>query len=157
MNKKGFLIIGIVLIIIITSFILIKLNRKEKVSLSNKGEENMPKLNIKIKDKTFIATLYDNETTKEFIKNLPLTIEMSELNGNEKYYYMDKSFKTNEEDIENINMGDLMLYGSNCLVLFYKNFKTSYSYTKLGFIEDTTDLENVLGKEKIDITFELKE
>ena len=152
MNKKVIIIVCIVLII--TSFTLLKLN-KPKI-INNKGE-NMPKLNIKIKNKIFTATLYDNETTREFIKNLPLTINMSELNGNEKYYYMDKSFKTNEENIKNIKKGDLMLYNSNCLVLFYKSFITSYSYTKLGFIEDPTDLEELLGNGKVDITFELKD
>ena len=152
MNKK--VIITICIVLIITSFTLLKLNKPE--TINNKGE-NMPKLNIKIKNKIFIASLYDNETTREFIKNLPLTINMSELNGNEKYYYMDKSFKTNEENIKSIKKGDLMLYNSNCLVLFYKSFITSYSYTKLGFIEDPTDLEELLGSGKVDITFELKD
>ena len=116
----------------------------------------MPKLNIKIGNKIFTATLYDNETTKEFINNLPLNINMSELNGNEKYYYMDNSLKTNSENVKNINKGDLMLYGSNCLVLFYKNFSTSYSYTKLGYIDDVNDLEQAVGKNDINITFEIQ-
>ena len=35
-----------------------------------------------------------------------------------------------------------MLYGNNCLVVFYKSFNTSYSYTKIGHIENLSDLGN---------------
>ena len=39
-----------------------------------------------------------------------------------------------------------MLYGNNCLVIYYKSFDTSYSYTKIGHIDNLPDLgsENVL-------------
>ena len=42
-------------------------------------------MNIKIEDKTFTAELERNKTVEALIKNLPLKIKMSELNGNEKY------------------------------------------------------------------------
>lgn len=167
--KKKIVIITIAIIPIIVSFWLINSNNKLKTNkitnqnnnesqneINNvKEEDKMPKLNIKIENKIYTATLYNNETTREFIRNLPLTINMSELNGNEKYYYMANSFQTNSENVKSINKGDIMLYGSNCLVLFYKSFSTNYSYTKLGYIDDTSTLEETIGKEDINITFEL--
>lgn len=36
---------------------------------------------------------------------------MSDLNGNEKYYYLDENLPTNSENIGHINAGDIMLYG----------------------------------------------
>ena len=75
---------------------------------------------------------------------------MNELNGNEKYVYMDKSLTTNSFNPKQIKKGDVMLYGDNCLVIFYKSFETSYSYTKIGHIDN---LEN-LGNGSIIVKFE---
>ena len=50
--------------------------------------------------------------------------------------------------------GDLMMYGSKTLVLFYETFSTSYSYTKIGQIDDTEDLTKALGTKNVTVTFE---
>lgn len=118
--------------------------------------DNMQNIIITIKNKKYEAVLYDNSTTKELIKKFPITITMSDLNGNEKYYNFSKSFSTSSENVANINKGDIMLFGDNCLVIFYKSFSTRYKYTKLGYIKNTEDLENSFGKGDIEITFILK-
>lgn len=118
--------------------------------------DNMQNIIITIKNKKYEAILYDNSTTKELIKKFPITITMSDLNGNEKYYNFSKSFSTSIENVANINKGDIMLFGDNCLVIFYKSFSTRYRYTKLGYIKNLEDLENSLGKGDIEITFILK-
>lgn len=118
--------------------------------------DNMQNIIITIENKKYEAILYDNLTTKELIKKFPITITMSDLNGNEKYYNFSKSFSTSSENVANINKGDIMLFGDNCLVIFYKSFSTRYRYTKLGYIKNLEDLENSLGKGDIEITFILK-
>ena len=118
--------------------------------------DNMQNIIITIKNKKYEAILYDNSTTKELIKKFPITITMSDLNGNEKYYNFSKSFSTSSENVANINKGDIMLFGNNCLVIFYKSFSTRYRYTKLGYIKNLEDLENSLSKGDIEITFILK-
>ena len=60
---------------------------------------------------------------------------------------------TKEGKMITINEGDLMLYGSNTVVLFYKTFKTSYSYVKLGHISDTAGLAKALGSGSVRVTF----
>lgn len=102
---------------------------------------------IVIDEKEFIIGLEDNETVKSFINMLPLELNMKELNGNEKYVYLDNSLPTNSSNPKRINAGDVMLYGNNCLVIFYKSFDTSYNYTKIGHIDN---LEN-LGNENINV------
>ena len=118
--------------------------------------DNMQNIIITIKNKKYEAILYDNSTVRELIKNFPISITMSDLNGNEKYYNFSKSFSTSSENVANINKGDIMLFGNNCLVIFYKSFSTRYRYTKLGYIKNLEDLENSLGKGDIEITFILK-
>lgn len=121
-----------------------------------KGDEKMSeisnKITININGTDFIATLEDNETARELVNRLPLNIEMNELNGNEKYYYFDESFPSNSSRIERIEKGDIMLYGSDCLVLFYESFNTSYSYTRIGKLDNPSLLDDVIGKDSIRVT-----
>ena len=118
-------------------------------------EGSMQKLVIEVGDKTFAATLYDSETVRAFTEMLPLTLSMSELNGNEKYYYLDESLPTDSQRPSGINAGDIMLYGNSCLVLFYDSFSTSYSYTPIGRIDDPNGLAGALGKKDAEVTFKL--
>ena len=118
--------------------------------------DNMQNIIITIKNKEYEAVLYDNSTVRELIKNFPISITMSDLYENEKYYNFSKSFSTSSENVANINKGDIMLFGDNCLVIFYKSFSTRYKYTKLGYIKNLEDLENSLGKGDISITFDIE-
>ena len=56
-----------------------------------------------------------------------------------KVFRFNESLPANASNPGTIQTGDLMLYGSNTLVLFYKNFSTSYSYTRIGRIENPRD------------------
>ena len=117
-------------------------------------KEETTMINIKIGDKTFTAKLYDNETAKAFAEMLPITLDMNELHGNEKYYNLQNTLPTDNSDIGEIQNGDIMLYGNNCIVLFYDSFSTNYSYTKIGHIENPTELAETVGNGNITITFD---
>jgi hypothetical protein len=121
-------------------------------------KDEMEKIKIKITGNTqiFTATLLDNNTAKAFKKMLPLTIKMSELNRNEKFGDLPNSLPTNPYIPKTITNGDLMMHGSKTLVIFYKTFTTSYSYTKLGQIDDATGLASALGTGDTVVTFELE-
>jgi len=114
------------------------------------------KIKITVNNHTFNATLLDNNSAKSFKEMLPLTINMIELNGNEKYSDLQHSLPTNPSTPKTIKNGDLMLYGSVTLVLFYKTFPTSYSYTKLGEVDDATGLASALGSGNAKVIFELE-
>lgn len=107
-------------------------------------------IKVNINNKIYTVTLEQNETAKQFEKMLPQSFNMNELNGNEKYVYLDKTLSTNPYSPKHIEAGDIMLYGNNCLVVFYKSFDTSYSYTKIGHIESLDDL----GNKNVTIKFE---
>ena len=99
-------------------------------------------ISVIIDDKKYNAKIEDNETAQTFINRLPQEFNMNELNGNEKYIYMDNSLPTNPSNPKHIEAGDIMLYGNNCLVIFYKSFNTNYSYTKIGHIDNLSNLGN---------------
>lgn len=113
------------------------------------------KMRVVVGDRIFPATLADNNTAEDFKELLPLTINMNELNGNEKYYYMSSNLTVDASVPDMIRAGDIMLYGRNCLVLFYDTFNTSYSYTRIGSINDPTGLAEALGNGNVTVTFEL--
>ena len=110
---------------------------------------------IKIGDTNFQASFKDNKTTKALLKKFPVTYTMSELNGNEKYKYLSYELPKNAKQVKTIHAGDIMLYGTDCIVLFYKDFKTSYSYTRLGRITDPSGLEKAVTKGKIKVQFSI--
>lgn len=112
-------------------------------------------MKITIGTSVFTATLTDTETTTAFQEMLPMTINMSELNGNERFFYFATTLPSNASPGA-IQVGDLMLYGNNCLVLFYENLNTSYSYSRLGKIDNTTGLVAALDSGNVTIKLELE-
>ncbi len=101
----------------------------------------------------FTVTLYENATSARLKSLLPLILEMIELNGNRKYAELSSSLPVDSSVPEIIRTGDLMLYGTSTLVLFYKTFSTTYSYTPIGHIDDVTDLAIAAGSGDIQVSY----
>ena len=70
-----------------------------------------------------------------------------------KYFYLDESLQVNPYSPNTIGKGDIMLFGSSCLVIFYENFNTSYSYTRIGKINNANNLDIILGNNDATVTF----
>ena len=115
------------------------------------------KLKVTIGQTEFTATLNDNQTTRAFIELLPMTVNMNEMGGYEKYYYLPQNLPGSASNVGTTYEGDLMIWSGNCLVLFYVTRSTSYSYIRLGRIDNTTGLREALGSGNALITFELKD
>jgi hypothetical protein len=121
----------------------------------SQGDKTMDnRITIRIGQKTFAATLSDNATAVAFKKLLPLSLTMTELNGNEKFARLSVILPTQAATPPAIRTGDLMMYGPNTLVLFYKSFRTTYSYTTIGRLDDSAGLDTVLGSGDVEVTFE---
>jgi len=104
-------------------------------------------------ERRFAITLTDNATARAFAAQLPLTLDMSELNGNEKHAELHKPLPANASRPGTIRNGDLMLYGVDTLVVFYLTFQSSYSYTRLGRVDDPSDLAQALGPRGVRVVF----
>ena len=136
-----------IILIIISLFVIIGCTKQEDDSiLENDNKSNINEvissMKIIIDENEYILNLENNETAISFVNMLPQEFNMSELNGNEKYVYLNNDLPTNSYNPKHINAGDVMLFGSNCLVIFYKSFDTVYSYTKIGHIDNLPDLGN---------------
>lgn len=155
--KKSWIILGILFVLGAILLLFFSFEEKEIIlrqeeNLVESEEGKMEKnLSIQVNGKTFKITLEENETTEALTKVLPLKIIMNELNGNEKYYYLDTMLPSNPIRVEKIESGDIMLYGDNCLVIFYEDFKTTYSYTRIGKIENTEGLKEALGSGNVEM------
>ena len=104
-------------------------------------------------ERRFAVTLTDNAAAHAFAAQLPLTLDMSELNGNEKHADLPKPLPANASRPGTIRNGDLMLYGADTLVVFYLTFQSSYSYTRLGRVDDPSDLARTLGPRGVRVLF----
>lgn len=117
----------------------------------------MNRLKIIVGKKELIAKLEDNISTKaliELIKNKPLTISMSDYGGFEKVGSIGTSLPTSDTYITT-EVGDIMLYQGNSMVIFYET--NSWSYTRLGKIENVTkgSLLEVLGTGNVNLELSL--
>ena len=141
MMKK---IVIILLIILSTGCkINIKSLSKEKIKYKDDNiKEVIKNMKIIIDNNEYIINLEENNTVLSLIDLLPQELEMNELNGNEKSVYLNNNLPVDSIYPKYINAGDVMLYGNNCLVIFYKSFETSYSYTKIGHIDNLPNLGN---------------
>jgi len=127
------------------------------------GQVHAQESNIKMKlritineNKVVTATLEDNATVAAFKEMLPLTLDMSDLHANEKKFDLPKRLPTKDSNPKTIQAGDLMIWNSRTVVLFYKSFPTSYSYTKIGRINDASGLADAVGSDDVRISFELE-
>src|SRR5215212_5457611 len=134
---------------ILFALMLIALSSGGTASAAGASENNKPargnQMTITIGKKTFTASLEDNATATAFKTMLPLKVNMEDVNANEKVISLPAKLPTNDANPGRIQAGDLMIWTSRSLVLFYKSFPTSYSYTRLGRIDDATGLAAAVG------------
>ena len=104
-------------------------------------------------DRRFAITMTDNAAGKAFAAQLPLTLDMADLNDNEKHAKLPRALPANASRPGTIRNGDIMLWGSDTLVLFYVTFESPYSYTRVGHVNDAADLRKVLGPREVRISF----
>lgn len=135
---------------------IVKTRVVQETAQNQTEEEDMVPVTILAGGRQFEATLLNNASTQALIAQMPLTVTMSEMNGNEKYYYLPASLPTQTQSIGAIHTGDLMLFGSDCLVLFYEDFRTSYRYTRLGSVSNPEGLSEALGRGNVHVTFQIQ-
>ena len=124
---------------------------------SEQSGKNMEgtKMKIQIGDASFTATLEDNAAVHELIemmKDEPITIQMNDYSGFEKVGSLGRSLTTNNHQTTT-SAGDIVLYNGNQIVMFYGS--NSWSYTRIGRIDDLSGWKEALGSGSITAVFSL--
>ena len=131
-------------------------NAAEPYETANETEQDTAmKMNVQVGDKTFTATLEDNAAAREFIglmQESPVSIEMSDYSGFEKVGPLGRSLTEDNSRITT-DAGDIVLYNGDNIVMFYGS--NSWSYTRLGHIDDLTGWEEALGSGRITAVFSI--
>ncbi len=128
-------------------------HKQTNISTEEQTRDDKMIINIKINNSVFTATLEDNEAAKEFyemIKNGSVIIEMSDYSGFEKVGPLGTNLTSDDKQTKT-KKGDIVLYNSNQIVMFYGS--NSWSYTRLGKVEDLNGWEEALGSGDITAEF----
>ena len=128
-----------------------------ETDIQNNTEENkVANMNVQVGDVVFSATLEENEAVSalvEMMQESPVVIRMSDYSGFEKVGPLGTKLPVNNSQTTT-QAGDIVLYNGNQIVIFYGS--NSWSYTRLGHIDDLTGWEDALGSGDVTVIFSLE-
>ena len=116
-----------------------------------KSEES--RMWMTVGERRFAITLADTDAARAFSTMLPLTLDMEDLNGNEKKKDLSTALPANAKRPGTIHSGDLMLWGARTVVVFYLTFDSPYAYTHLGRVDDPAGVAQALGSGDVRVIF----
>lgn len=144
----------VIFLVIISVFALTACGEEENKDGTEISSEEIygSKMTLTVGAYEFEADLFDNETVRAFRSILPLKLPMNAM-PHEKYYNLPNPLVSDAKTVGRIEEGDIMLWGNDCLVLFYESFDTSYRYTRIGKITDANALAAAVGSGSVTVTF----
>ncbi len=125
--------------------------------ISETGHNTEMKMNVTVGGRTFTATLEENDAVREFVEMMresPVSVEMRDYSGFEKVGGLGRSLTANDSQTTTV-AGDVVLYCGDQIVMFYGS--NSWSYTRLGHIDDLTGWEDALGSGSVTAIFSIAE
>ena len=129
----------------------------QETDIQNDGEENaVMNMKVQVGDTIFSATLEENAAVSAFVdmmRESPVVLQMSDYSGFEKVGPLGTSLPADNSQTTT-HAGDIVLYNGNQIVIFYGS--NSWSYTRLGHIDDLTGWEEALGNGDVTVTFSLE-
>ena len=117
------------------------------------GEQTEMKMNVQVGEYSFTATLENNAAVEELLDMMeegPVIIQMDDYLGFEKVGPLGRSLTTSNSQTT-ASAGDIVLYNGNNIVMFYGS--NSWSYTRIGKIDDLADWKKALGSGSITAVF----
>ncbi|MDO4270343.1 MAG: cyclophilin-like fold protein [Eubacteriales bacterium] len=118
-------------------------------------EQTVTKLNVQIGGAAFTATLEENpaaDAFAELLQSAPVIITMRDYSGFEKVGALGATLPADDSQLTT-HAGDIVLYGGDQIVLFYGS--NSWSYTRLGKVDDLSGWEDALDGDDVSVTFSM--
>lgn len=144
---------SVILMGLITFFSVTNMLRAKEGEVSMNTTDTF-KIEIAYRGSILYATLQDNPTTRDFVAQLPLEIELEDYAGTEKIFYLLR--KLTQKDAPagySASAGDITYYSPwGNLAIFYKDFGYANGLIHLGKIENEIDLLKIKSTEKARIT-----
>ena len=114
-------------------------DKNHEQSVKEIGE--LPNILVGIKSGDYYTAVTQvSNAAKNFISNIPVSVQMSDEGSYEKrgcgYFH----FEGDAARLKQIQKGDLLVYGDSCIVIATGNFEGSSLYRKIGHINDMADL-----------------
>ena len=131
-------------------------NLSETEGISEEEEQTGMKMNVEVNGTVFTAVLANNgaaDALAEMMKDQPVTIQMRDYAGFEKVGPLGQNLPASDSRTTT-QAGDIVLYQGNQIVIFYGS--NTWSYTRLGKIEDLSGWEEALGRGDAAVTFSLE-
>lgn len=119
-------------------------------------KEDEVNMRIEIGDQPLTVRLADNESTaalKVLLANGPMTIPASDYGGLEKVCPLGTRLPSHDEYTVT-QPDDVMLYAGSNIVLFHGS--NSWEYTRLGWIDEITNLSGILSRNENEIILSLE-
>ena len=129
----------------------------ESENEEEKGGQTEMKMNVQIGNYNFTATLESNTAVEELVEMMKegaVTIEMDDYSGFEKVGPLGKRLTASNTQTTT-HAADIVLYNRNNIVKYYGS--KTWSYTRIGKIDDLTDWEKALGSGSITAVFTVAE
>lgn len=145
-------------LLLIISFVLVGCNSNNSINNSTSSENTIIS---DVEDKTLklyiddieINVTWENNASVNALKELEtITVNMHQYGGFEQVGSIGKTITSNDKQITT-NPGDIVLYSSNQIVIFFGS--NTWSYTKLGHLNLNQDeLNNILDKSNVILRIE---
>lgn len=145
-------------LLLIISFVLVGCNSNNSINNSTSSENTIIS---DVEDKTLklyiddieINVTWENNASVNALKELEtITVNMHQYGGFEQVGSIGKTITSNDKQITT-DPGDIVLYSSNQIVIFFGS--NTWSYTKLGHLNLNQDeLNNILDKSNVILRIE---
>ena len=93
------------------------------------------------------------DSLTQMMESAPVVIQMSDYSGFEKVGSIGTSLPASNSQTTT-QSGDIVLYNGSQIVIFYGS--NSWSYTRLGKIDDLSGWEEALGNGDVTVTFSIE-